>query len=429
MHPGDLHAVEEAEEKEVSVAVSTQGTWSGVDADTFFNICLFLGHLPDILRVMRTCQAWSRQGENERIWAKMCDRAGWPQLGKKWFLVKYRDVKLFRRPPVKNTLKTKHPVLSMFAPTPVRVFNWKWGKVTSLNSNLLTVAEVSGGTGLTVWDATKTTPVRSESDGDAKASYAGNWSTVAICDTRVVYADSKTAEVIVRELDTGESYILGRHNSAVTCLKADRGGKVAVSCSYDQTVRVWDLSRYSHQLTIHLPQRLWAVAVHPKCARVAGGTDKTLHVWRAVDGKKICKLYPPKEGTILTLEFDPVEPDALIFAGGCDKEIRLWNYISGQCIRTFTGHRDYVFGCVPLSNLLITCSRDHTARIYDKHTGESLQELKGHDMDVKCVIHLEPDKIATGGYDKRINVWSFPKPDEDAEAVLQDPTTDACTIQ
>ncbi|GAB5353864.1 hypothetical protein AAMO2058_000070700 [Amorphochlora amoebiformis] len=396
----------DAKDEKVTTAGSKSIPWQDLDTRSFFMVYMFLGHLSDVLRAMRVCKAWAKAGEAEVIWARMCDRAGWPQLGKVWFQQKYVDICTFKRPAqVASTLECKSSVLKLFAPTPVELFNWRTGRAAKVNRNLVAIAEAYTGTDLIIWDVNKAIPIRVDSGEEGSNS----WSALAINPSKVVFADSKDARVILRELDTGVSYLLGKHNSTVTSVAINKEGTLALSGSYDNTVRLWDLQKYCQKLCLPVSQRSWGGAIHPSGEVIAAGTSRELCVWRVHDGKCVGKMFLASERTIMAVKFDTEEPDTYIYCGGYDEKITMWNYQSGQRVRTFAGHTGVVFDCVVLRSVLITCSRDKSVKIYDKHTGLCLQTIAAHTMDVKTCVYLKPFRIVTGSFDRTVKVWDFPK--------------------
>lgn len=60
---------------------------------------------------------------------------------------------------------------------------------------------------------------------------------------------------------------------------------------------------------------------------------------------------------------------------------------SGYCVKTFTGHQEWV-RCVrpsPDGSLLASCSNDHSVRIWVVATRECKMELREHDHVVECI--------------------------------------------
>ena len=58
-----------------------------------------------------------------------------------------------------------------------------------------------------------------------------------------------------------------------------------------------------------------------------------------------------------------------------DKTLKLWASNSGECLRTLTGHTNYVFCCAfsPKGSLLASGSFDETLRLWNVTTGECVK--------------------------------------------------------
>jgi len=310
--------------------------------------------------------------------------------------------------------------MSLFAPSEKEIYDWRSGQTYKVNTGLVCVAKAGGNSEVTMLDVADENVIRTE---EIKVN---SWSAIACSNTNIVYANSKDARVYVKALGTVRTTVLGRHLSTVTSIQVTRDGVMAVSGSYDKTIRVWDLVHLCQKFAFPVEQRVWAVACHPKSSLVAAGTDTSIHIWKTSSGRKLTTLYPPENDTIMSLVFDPSNPDSQIFAGGYDSKVRLWNYTNNQCLNTFSGHTGLIFNIEVTEHVLLTCSRDMKTRIYDRHTGDLLKELGGHTMDVKCCTIIEnPLVVITGGFDRKVNVWRFTERDEN----LEDANDMNCTLQ
>lgn len=146
-----------------------------------------------------------------------------------------------------------------------------------------------------------------------------------------------------------------------------------------------------------------------------------------------------------------------IASGGQDKTIKIWNISTGDCLKTLTGHEDWVTTVSPFhlhSNILLSSSSDHTVRIWDLDTGSQLQiitnvygkvcgnafsfnssyiiygsrenklviydyssnnikgNLIGHNNLIDCFSNLgefNKNYIVTGSKDKNIIIWDISK--------------------
>jgi len=89
-------------------------------------------------------------------------------------------------------------------------------------------------------------------------------------------------------------------------------------------------------------------------------------------------------------------------SGSDDKTIKVWNVATGECVKTLTGHTNYVF-CVnynPQSNLIVSGSFDESVRIWDVKTGKCLKTIPAH-SDPVSAVHFNRDGtlIVSASYD------------------------------
>jgi len=121
--------------------------------------------------------------------------------------------------------------------------------------------------------------------------------------------------------------------------------------------------------------------------------------------------------------------DAFIISASRDRTIKVWDVSRGFCVKTFTGHSEWVRCIVPSDDgrLLASGSKDQTARIWDATSGETKMELRGHEHDIEAVAFAPPAAypairtlagiaaterskqagayVATGSRDKTIKLW------------------------
>lgn len=137
------------------------------------------------------------------------------------------------------------------------------------------------------------------------------------------------------------------HGGPVYGVDSNRDGSTVISCSTDQTVRVWDTltGQQKFQLNGHTGA-VHAIAMSPdETFAVSSGADGTLRLWDIVGGRQLKQLttYP---STMYSVAVHP--QGALIAAAGADRKVHVLDMITGTEQRTLDGHTDYIH-CVTFS--------------------------------------------------------------------------------
>jgi hypothetical protein len=123
------------------------------------------------------------------------------------------------------------------------------------------------------------------------------------------------------------------HSSRVLSVSVSPDGRRAVSGSYDNTVRIWDLETGACLRTL-AGHSDWvrSVSVSPDGRRVVSGSeDHTVRVWDLETGACLRTL----EGHSYPVESVSVSPDGRrTVSGSGDKTVRVWDLETGACLRT-----------------------------------------------------------------------------------------------
>jgi WD40 repeat protein len=150
---------------------------------------------------------------------------------------------------------------------------------------------------------------------------------------------------------------------------------------------------------------------------ISGSMDEIIKIWSVREGKLIRRIeHPDAVGSIA------ISPDGTLIASInsvtklADNTIQLWSLNTGKNLRTFKGHSDIVESIAfsPCGTLLVSGSGDKTVRIWSVADGSELAVLNGHSSKISSVA-FSPDgkSIASGSHDKTIKIWSSEKPLEE----------------
>ena len=141
----------------------------------------------------------------------------------------------------------------------------------------------------------------------------------------VSYYDDHTGHMW--KLHTGEETMVFKgHTERVFGVCVTRDGSRLVSCSRDETVRVWDVASGKEVFTLEHDGRVWGVALMPDEAHVVSSTDSCVSVWSMTTGEKVAEIRAHCSSRRLA-----VSPDGREVTCDCeDKTVRVWTICTGE---------------------------------------------------------------------------------------------------
>ena len=125
---------------------------------------------------------------------------------------------------------------------------------------------------------------------------------------------------------------------------------------------------------------------------VSGSKDETVRLWDTATGTALQTLEG-HSGWVTSVVFSP---DARSVASGSDDEtVRLWDTATGAPLQTLKGHSGAVSSVAFSSDgrSVVSGSDDHTVRLWDAATGALLQTLEGHSGSVDSVAFSPDGKV------------------------------------
>lgn len=258
--------------------------------------------------------------------------------------------------------------------------------------------------------------------------------------------------------DPAELCTLAGHSKGVSCVALSADGRIAISASYDKTLKVWDVGtgRELRTLTGHR-EEVDGVAISADGGlAISASFDKTLKVWDVTTGRELRTLTGHRQGVNkVALSAD----GQLAVSASHDKTLKVWDVATGSELFTLRGHSDSVIGvamhadkrlvvsssldntvkmwdisrvrssdkvepreqrtiqekihvkdtavCVD-SRRIIFASSDGTLRVWDMDTGRELRTLTGHSDSVSDVaVSADGRLVFSGSYDNTLKVWDM----------------------
>jgi WD40 repeat protein/energy-coupling factor transporter ATP-binding protein EcfA2 len=198
------------------------------------------------------------------------------------------------------------------------------------------------------------------------------------------------------------------HEDYVKSVAFSPDGKLIVSGSYDKTVRLWDIegNPVGQPFQGH-EDYVKSVAFSPDGKLIVSGSrDKTVRLWD-IEGNPVGQPFQG-HGYIYSVAFSP--DGKLIVSGSYDKTVRLWDIEGNPVGQPFQGHERSVASVAfsPDGKLIVSGSGDNTVRLWDLKGNPVGQPFQGHEGYIYSVAFSPDGKlIGSGSYDKTVRLWDI----------------------
>ncbi len=201
------------------------------------------------------------------------------------------------------------------------------------------------------------------------------------------------------------------HKGWVTSVAVTPDGRLEVSASEENTLKVWEVEsgREGKLRTLqgHTSSITDVALSGDGRLAVSASGDLTLKVWEVESG---CELRTLKGHTSWVIGVALSEDGRLAFSASEDKTLKVWEMESGRELRTLQGHTDWIRGVAMSGDgrLAISASADRTLKVWEVESGRELRTLTGHSGQVYAVA-VTPDgrRAVSASEDQTLKVWDL----------------------
>jgi WD40 repeat protein len=294
--------------------------------------------------------------------------------------------------------------------------------------------------------------------------------TFSACHASTIAAGCSDGLVLLFDAEAGkELCTLRGHTRGIISGAFSADGNLLASTSWDETVRIWDISVCKETIyplgqhalhneecvcfnvedgefkingdcpvedkrlkcTVRANEELYSVAfTHDSKLLVAGNSSGVVKIWNLTSGKedklftellyKYIYDYDEDCCMVHALAFSP--DGKLLAVGGDDFQVSIWDIsnINHDCSGEdgeppWPTSSDMELECGTVSSLAFSADGkllasghdDNTVTIWNVASGKAIQPLNGHTGKI-CSVAFSPDGqvLASGSYDKSVRIWN-----------------------
>ncbi|KAI8330249.1 WD40-repeat-containing domain protein [Choanephora cucurbitarum] len=201
------------------------------------------------------------------------------------------------------------------------------------------------------------------------------------------------------------------HSGPVYGISFSHDNQYLISCSEDQTVRLWCLKTFK-DVAVYKSHNypIWDVDFGPFGFYFATAShDRTARLW-SCDHMNPLRIFAGHLSDVNTVRFHP--NSKYLVTGSSDRTARLWDVQRGTCVRVFTGHTGpvHTVAISPNGRLMASAGEDRSIILWDLGTGKRLKTMTGHTGFVYSIsFNSDSTVLVSGGADGTVRVWDVNK--------------------
>lgn len=199
------------------------------------------------------------------------------------------------------------------------------------------------------------------------------------------------------------------HLSSINSLNFSGDGKILVSGSGDQTIKLWDLKTNQELKTLKGHQSIIETVLFTPDQKflISASWDSTIRIWARKTGEKITE-FKEHSGWINCLTISP--DGKTLISGSSDKMIKIWELPEGIIKHNIKLENNNIKSLAfsPFGKLFATGNNQGLIQLWDIEKGEEKIRLAGHEKSVNCLTFSPSGQLLfSGGGDNLIKIWNL----------------------
>ena len=201
---------------------------------------------------------------------------------------------------------------------------------------------------------------------------------------------------------------LSGHGGPVTAVAMAPDGRLALTASFDYTLKLWDLARQTVLQTLrgHNGAATTVVFLPDSRHALSGGDDGTVRLWDAAYGQELHR-FDAHQGKVSDVA---VAPDGgLAASAGWDGRVRLWDLEARTPLRSLderAGMVNAVAFTADGRHVVAVGAQGH-AHLHAVDPDAEVAELPGQGLGINALALTGDGRALAGGVDGRLHVWSL----------------------